>query len=350
MSAPSANKGEWSELYALSFLIIRGGGFAADEFTRIDESTFYKVLKIVDNPTGMSETIYKLNEEDVEILQNGVAVIRINKKTIEPKLTAFFSELINQPNSPAFSLSTGNELMSLIRKEKLSASSSLSADLHLILEDIETKSEAPKKGFSIKSEIGSPATIFNASHSTNLTYRILGDGRPRSFKKASAVKTNISGLLRDGFSLSFEKFDNPVFEKSLKNIDSNLPTYLAELLLAYTHSSTTKMSKICEIAFPASNPNSQLQIQKIKKFLSAASMGLKAGTEWSGYPEDFGGMLLVKRDGDVLFYYLYNLKKFEEYLFNNLRFETPSATKHGFGQVYEEGGAFFLKLNLQIRY
>jgi type II restriction enzyme len=79
-------------------------------------------------------------------------------------------------------------------------------------------------------------------------------------------------------------------------------------------------------------------------------MGLKAATVWSGYPEDFGGMLLVKRDGDVLFYYLYNMKKFEEYLFNNLRFETPSASKHGFGQVFEENNKYFIKLNLQIRY
>ena len=67
-------------------------------------------------------------------------------------------------------------------------------------------------------------------------------------------------------------------------------------------------------------------------------------------PEDFGGMLLVKRDGEVLFYYLYNMKKFEEYLFNNLRFETPSATRHGFGQVFEEPNGYFIKLNLQIRY
>ena len=93
-----------------------------------------------------------------------------------------------------------------------------------------------------------------------------------------------------------------------------------------------------------------VKIQKIKKFLSAASMGLKAATEWSGYPEDFGGMLLVKKDGDVLFYYLYNMKKFKEYLFNHLRFKTPLATRHGFGQVYKEGKDFYLKLNLQIRY
>ena len=79
-------------------------------------------------------------------------------------------------------------------------------------------------------------------------------------------------------------------------------------------------------------------------------MGFKAGTLWSGYPQDFGGMLLVKRDGNVLFYYLYNMKKFEEYLFNNLRFETPSASRHEFGQVYELNNHYFLKLNLQLRF
>lgn len=129
--------------------------------------------------------------------------------------------------------------MKLIRKEKLSASSALTSDIHLILEDLETKIETSKKGFSIKSEIGSPATIFNASHSTNLTYKIIGNGKPPTFEKVSAVKTNVENLRNLGFKLKFEKFDNPTFEKSLKNIDSNLPQYLAEVLLAYTHSSTT---------------------------------------------------------------------------------------------------------------
>lgn len=350
MSNPSANRGEWSELYAIGYLITRGGGYAADEHTQIDSTIFYKVLQVVDNPSGGSETVYKLHDEEVEVLQNGIAVIRIKKKEIKPKLKAFFDELLIQANSSAFNLSTGTELMKLIHKEKLSASSALTADVHLVLEDNETKIETPKKGFSIKSEIGSPATVFNASRSTNLTYRIKGKGKPPTFEKVSAVKTNVENLLNAGFKLEFEKFDNPTFEKSLKNIDSNLPLYLSELLLAYTHSTTTKMQRICEIAFPETDPDSELKIQKIKKFLSAASMGLKAATIWSGYPEDFGGMLLVKRDGDVLFYYLYNMRKFEEYLFNNLRFETPSASKHGFGEVYEENGQYFMKLNLQIRY
>ena len=350
MTNPSANRGEWSELYAIGYLMTRGGGYAANELAKLDKSIFYKVLQVIDNPTGSLETIYKLHEEEVEVFQNGVAVIRINKDDIKPKLTAFFDELLDQADSHAFFLSSGIELMNLIRKDKLSASSSLTSDLHLVLEDNETKTETPKKGFSIKSEIGSPATVFNSSHSTNLTFRILGNGKPKTFSKVSAVKTNIKSLRSAGFELRFEKYDSLIFEKSLKNIDSNLPQYLADVLLAYTHSSTTNMKKICEIAFPVADPDSELKIQKIKKFLSAASMGLKAATVWSGYPEDFGGMLLVKRDGDVLFYYLYNMKKFEEYLFNHLGFDTPSAPKHDFGQVYEEDNQYFIKLNLQIRY
>lgn len=350
MTTPSANRGEWSELYAIGYLITRGGGHAADEFTQLDKSIFYKVLQVVDNPSGSSETIYKLHDEDVEILQNGVAMVRINKDQIAPKLNEFFQELLKQTESAAFELSTGYELMQLILKDKLSASSALSADLHLILEDVETKAETPKKGFSIKSEIGSPATIFNASHSTGLTYKIIGKGEPQTFQKVSAVKTNVKELVNQGFSLEFSKFDSPTFEKSLRNIDSNLPNYLAELLLAFTHSKTTNLRKVCEIAFPENNFDSEMKIKKIKKFLSATSMGLKAATEWTGYPEEFGGLLLVKRNGDVLFYYLYNMKKFEEYLFNNLRFETPDASKHDFGQVYTEGSDHFFKLNLQIRF
>ena len=350
MKTPSANRGEWSELYAVGYLLTRGGGFAADEFTKLDKSIFYKVLQIVDNPTGMSETIYKLQDEEIEIHQNGVAVIRIKKENIAPKVAELLKDLLRQSDSAAFELASGQELMRLIRKEKMSASSTLSADLHLVLEDFETRTATPKKGFSIKSEIGSPATIFNASRGTGLTYRITGRGTPKTFEKVSAVKTNVKELVRNGFALEFEGFDNPTFEKSLKNIDSNLPSYLATLLLAYTHSKTTQIDKICALAFPDSEQNSEMKIQKIKKFLSAASMGLKAGTEWTSYPEDFGGMLLVKRDGDVLFYYLYNMKKFEKYLFNNLRLETPSASKHGFGQVYKDGNAYFMKLNLQIRF
>jgi len=350
MNNQTANKGEWSELYAVGYLMVNGGGFGANERAQVDRDVFYKVLQIIDNATGNEETIYKINEKDIEILKNGLVVVNLNKDSIAPKLLKFFKDLNNQSGSSTFAIPSGTSFMQLIKRDKLSASSSQTADLNLILEDNATGVETPKRSFSIKSEIGSPATIFNASGSTNIIYKIIGKGKPKLFKSQSPVKTNLSSLVNSGFTLKFYKYENSIFENSLKTIDSNLPTYLAELMKNYYLSKTTKLKVLTESTFVGENEDTKIKIAKIKKFLSAVSMGLKANQPWSGYPEDFGGLLLVKSEGDVLFYYLYNMKIFEEYLFNNLRFETPSATKHKFGQVFEVNNSYFIKLNLQIRY
>ncbi|MBR5334975.1 MAG: HpaII family restriction endonuclease [Bacteroidaceae bacterium] len=37
-------------------------------------------------------------------------------------------------------------------------------------------------------------------------------------------------------------------------------------------------------------------------------------------------------------------------LFIILRFETPSTSRHNFGEIYQEDGEYFLKLNLQVRF
>jgi hypothetical protein len=346
----SANRGEWSELYAIGYLLLNGGGFGADENARRDTSIFYKVLQVVDNPSGSLETIYTLGNSDIQVTQNGIGIVRIERENLAPSLDAFFKALVQHTGSRAFNLPSGDALLKLLMRERLSSSSSNVEDLHLILEDIETRIATPKRSFSIKSEIGSPATIFNASGSTNLTFKILGNPRPEPFLSASAVKTNLRALVDKGHSFEFVEYDNSTFEQSLENIDSNLPEYLAELMLNYYLSSTTNLSSLCNTTWANEKKGNALQVNKIKKFLSAASMGLRANKIWSGYPEDFGGLLLVKENGDVLFYYLYNLQKFEEYLFRHLRFETPSASRHGFGQVYYFQGESRIKLNLQIRF
>jgi len=346
----SANRGEWSELYALGYLLVNGGGFGADEFAKKDVSIFYKVLQIVDNPSGRLETSYILEDSEVQISQNGIGIVKIKKKNLAPKLNEFFGDLVQQSGSRSFSLTSGDALLRLLMRDRLSASSSNVEDLHLVLEDIQTQLPTPKRSFSIKSEIGSPATVFNASGSTNLTFRVIGSPQLKPFTNASPVKSNLHKMIDDGYSLEFIEYDNPILHKSLENIDSNLPYYLAELMLNYYLSSTTNLSSLCQSTWPSIKKNSELKVSKIKKFLSATSMGLRANQLWSGYPEDFGGLLLVKENGDVLFYYLYNMQKFEDYLFRHLRFETPSATRHGFGQIYNHGGESRMKLNLQIRF
>jgi len=63
-----------------------------------------------------------------------------------------------------------------------------------------------------------------------------------------------------------------------------------------------------------------------------------------------GGYLIVKENGDILCYHIYNSNQFEDYLFANTKLETASSTRHDFGKIYEDNGQIYFKLNLQIRF
>ncbi len=71
---------------------------------------------------------------------------------------------------------------------------------------------------------------------------------------------------------------------------------------------------------------------------------------WNGIYDATGGYLIVKGDGDILCYHIYNRNKFEDYLFENTKLETASSSRHEFGKTYIEGGKTYFKLNLQVRF
>ena len=47
MSQTRGNIGEWSELYALAYLLLHGGANAADEKQKPIPDLYYKVLQII---------------------------------------------------------------------------------------------------------------------------------------------------------------------------------------------------------------------------------------------------------------------------------------------------------------
>ena len=63
-----------------------------------------------------------------------------------------------------------------------------------------------------------------------------------------------------------------------------------------------------------------------------------------------GGYIIVREDGEVLCYHLFNRNEFENYLLKNTKFETASTSRHQFGDIYKENGKYFIKLNLQVRF
>ena len=89
---------------------------------------------------------------------------------------------------------------------------------------------------------------------------------------------------------------------------------------------------------------------KIKRLLTDIALGMMPSKVWKGELDATGGYLVVKEDGEVLCYHIYNRNEFEDYLLNNTKLETASSTRHEFGTVYKEGNKQFFKLNLQIRF
>ncbi len=89
---------------------------------------------------------------------------------------------------------------------------------------------------------------------------------------------------------------------------------------------------------------------KVKNLLTNIALGMVSNTLWTGDYEATGGYSIVKDDGDIACYHIYNHNAFMNYMLANTRFDPPSQTRHGFGQIYEDGGEQFLKLNAQIRF
>jgi len=351
----TGNTGEWSELYALAFLLVNGGAYGADKNQNRKEDLFYKVLKIIfAEKVGKEKMTYEINNEVIDIFVGTNKIVSIKVQKIQSIMKRMFESLSVKNEGRAFLLEAGSEMMQVLQKEVIKASSYDKKDLDLVVLDIKTNQPSPEIGFSIKSQLGSPSTLVNASKATNFTFEILDEKMqvPKKFPKLHEknVKDNINLLLSSGYNIVFNKVDSEKFQHNLSLIDSNLSKYIAKILLSYYAKEASNLSDLVSHNFPALSKESNQPTHKVKEFLSTMALGMMPNTDWNGILTSLGGFLLVKKDGDVLCYYLYNLEDFQEYLLNNTKLDTPSTTRHGIGKIIEENGKYFIKLNLQVRF
>ena len=354
--APNGNLGDWSELYTLAYLLVNGGAYGADENQNRIENLFYKVLQVLISESEIDPFLkYQIIDDKIYVYKDSQPVDSILRSQLEIRMKEFFIELTKGTHSRHFELKSGEALLSLLRKQAIKASSAETEnDLELVLEDNQTKIQSPAVGFSIKSQLGSASTLLNSSGSTNLIYRVVKNGDSSSVDfpvfEHGKHRKNLQKLFDSGHSLDFAGFQSETFSNNLDLLDSNMGKYVARILLQYYSSGKSKFGDIVEESYPPELSTSKQPIFKIKEFLGAISMGMRPAATWDGDTTKFKGIILVKKEGEVVFYYLYNRKSFEDYLYKSVKFDRPDTSRHKYGDIYEQDGSFYIKLNLQIRF
>ena len=245
----------------------------------------------------------------------------------------------------------------------LKSPSSEKKDITIVVHDLITGC-TPTLGFSIKSKLGHPSTLLNASQTTNFTFKVQGKKMDEieifefnaiKFNK-SKIQSKIMFLKKEGFDFNFIGLDNEIFNSNLQMSDTFLPDIISVLLLNYYLGfgpSIEELTKILEKINPCKynlEDGHNFYKYKIKLFLTNIALGMLPSKTWSGKFDATGGYIVVKEDGEVLCYHIYNLNEFQEYLFMNTKLETPSTTRHDFGYLYNYDDDLLIKLNLQIRF
>ena len=252
-------------------------------------------------------------------------------------------------------------------------------DITIKIEDFHT-GMPQTLGFSIKSFLGSDSTLFNAGPGTNFIYEaILPEGKTidcdefnrRTYPISGRLAARLKSLVEDyNAIIKFRGVQSTCFAQNLEAIDGHMPNLLAHLLLISATSGKTSLKRCAELLTEL-NPlrfNTQthgnIYEYKVKRFLQDCAQGMTPETPWLGIYDATGGQIIVKEDGGIVCYHIYELNRFREFLFNSTKFERAStsedennpghprsdASKHFYyGWLYEENGHYFIKINLQIR-
>lgn len=360
----TGNKGEWSEIYALFKLLGDKQLFLGNKDIEKLEGLVYPIIKILRTENNGN---FEYSIQDKIILVSGnEEVLKIPISEFKNK-ALFLLNAIKENKERTFSVPEIEEFMQLINCISLKANSSAKTDITIVVHDQRTNQQ-PTLGFSIKSQLGSPSTLLNAGKTTNFIYKINGSIQPREIsrinslmvkggKKESAdLKGRVKAILQNNCSLVFHKAQKSIFSNNLVLIDSLLPEILSQIVFDFYSSEFSHLTDLVNITAKKNPLNFDIENEhkfyeyKIKRFLTDIALGMMPSKVWTGKYDATGGYLIVKENGDVLCYHIYNRNEFENYLLNNTKLDTASSSRHGFGEVYEEDELLYFKLNLQIRF
>lgn len=352
----SRNKGEWTELYTFLKLM-------SERHVRLSDETLEATGDVFEVSSITTHNI----PQKIEIKDNGFTIVSAQGVRTVTDTEIFAEVKISEiadaikAGSATFSVPMIDDIFKRMGVEVIRGGTS-NQKSDIILDFSFLGNQFSEQGMGIKSYLGSSPTLLNASGSnTNFIYKVSNctDEILASVNKINSktkIKDRLERMLSLGCDLSFQKVEADTMNYNLHVIDQAMPSLMASMLLNFylrrQNSIAGNLHDLHKRNYSdASDPiDEDANAIKIKRFLVAVLLGLFSGKKWDGKFTS-NGAIVVKADGSQVCFHIVKLDILESYLFNSVRFDTPSSTRHRFGSVYKErDGDFYFKLNMQLRF
>ncbi|CAA0195751.1 HpaII family restriction endonuclease [Tenacibaculum maritimum] len=353
------NKGEWTELLVFVKLL-KDQKFNLSDKKLNKKTTSFNVKKV--STHNLENDIYIIDKSTLKIENKKTSiseVIKINDILNTEILENLKKAIINGKRT--FTIPAFRKIQERLKVESVKGgNSNQKADIVL---DIENKSiHKENEGFGIKSYLGNKPTLLNASGNTNFIYEVKGINCDKideinKIDTRTKLKDRLECIEKLGGKLVYKGAEKETMEYNLKLSDSLMPNIVGEILLSFYKKRISKITKIVDEIEKTQQLNNKINYGdrnslevKIKKLLIDILLGFFAGTKWNGDWES-NGTLVMKKEGELVGFHIIDLPALKDYLFENIKLDTPSTTRHRFGKIYKEkNNKLYFKLNLQLRF
>jgi len=341
----TGNRGEWSEPYALLKLLSHPRlEFCNGSLLPAAQSNY--LVQSIEVPAGSNggTITFSFSGNDV-IAKSSHKNSVVPQLNIQIMLNQLFQAIKNS-SSTTFQFIALDKLWDSLLDPAMKSISSIKSDIKIEVFN-KVNNISKKYSFSIKSKLGSPTSLLNASQKTNFSYLLNS--------KSSLINSTPKQLGHSvkNLPMSFVGADSQIYKNNLNLINCDLEKIIMHCLINYYGSSRKKYVKDILSLVKISNPLKYSNLNDYEsifgQFLEATAFGMVPNSVWNGVYSVDGGILVVTENGSTLCFFLpdkVSNAACRNFLIQNSFFDTASTSRHQFGSLIN--GDLF-KFNLLIR-
>ena len=353
------NKGEWTELFAFIKLLLEQKLVLSDKNLN-PTSTQFKINKVTTENLDLDFIpLDHCHIQSINTVTNEKTKINISSLIANDALSNIVDK-IKMAEGGTFEIVDFEVIQTALGFQVVKGgTSSQKADIVLDIENGSLIKE--NEGFGIKSYLGSKPTLLNASGNTNFIFEIknLDSSKIIAINNISTptkLKDRIQAIIDNGGEFHYLKAEKTTMDYNLKMVDSALPALVGRLLMTFYSNRISKLSDIVDYLCDHTDTlvklgidDKEMLVNKFKKLLVGILLGFFAGTKWDGAYES-NGTIVVKNSGDLVAFHIIEIANLQDYLYEHIKLDTPSTSRHKFGTIIQDKNINTFKLNLQLRF